>query len=256
MSVRALLVKMVRQLIPFLSALLLLAQTLSGCENVFPNHLGSEPKSSEKSPKDEQGESVKPPFDVRGELEGLLVVWIDKDGFHSANKRSEIPENRRQQVRVDSLALPPDKRLDGEFVYLADLRKAQNDGNYPVKKVRRDWFEALADRETPDPARAAKNDSAKKQFGTEPGAAGSGVVIYGASWCGACRAAASYLRARNIAFEEKDVEKDREAYAQMQRKAAAAGVQPGGLPLIDFHGRVISGFSKDALDNLIERGNR
>lgn len=231
-------------------------QAVAGCENVFPNHLSSEPKSSEQPPKDEQGEIVKPPFEVRGELAGLLIVWIDKDGLHSADKRSEIPEKQRQHVRVDSLALAPDKRLDGEFVYLADLRKAQNDGTYSVKKVRRDWFEALADRETPDPARPAKTDSAKKEFGSGPGAVGSGVVIYGASWCGACRAAASYLRARNIAFEEKDVEKDREAYAQMQRKAAAAGVQPGGLPLIDFHGRVISGFSKDALDNLIERGNR
>jgi glutaredoxin len=186
----------------------------------------------------------------------LLIVWTDKDGLHSANKRSEVPEKQRQYVRVDSLQLAPDKRLDEEFVYLADLRKAQNDGTYPVKKVRRDWFEALADRETPNPARSAKTESAKTEFGSQPGTVGSGIVIYGASWCGACRAAASYLRARNIAFEEKDVEKDREAYAEMQRKAAAAGVQPGGLPFIDFHGRVLTGFSKDALDNLIDRGNR
>ena len=82
------------------------------------------------------------------------------------------------------------------------------------------------------------------------------MTIYGASWCGACRAAASYLKARNIAFEEKDVEKNREAYAEMQRKAAAAGVRPGALPLIDFRGHLLSGFSPEAINNLIERGNR
>jgi glutaredoxin len=79
----------------------------------------------------------------------------------------------------------------------------------------------------------------------------AGVTIYKASWCGVCRSAAAYLRSRNVAFVEKDIEKDAAANSEMQRKAHAAGQNPRGVPVIDFHGHVLMGFDQATLDRLI-----
>src|SRR5947208_1712825 len=69
------------------------------------------------------GELVRPPFEVTGDAQGLLLVWYDERGdVHLANQRSEIPEARRASVRVDALELAPEQRLDPAFVYVADLR--------------------------------------------------------------------------------------------------------------------------------------
>src|SRR5690606_10354384 len=67
-----------------------------------------------------EGEPVEPPFEVRGEAEGLLLVWFDEEGLHTASRRSEIPEAHRDAVRVDDLSLAPEERLDPELVYVAD----------------------------------------------------------------------------------------------------------------------------------------
>ncbi|MBZ0120442.1 MAG: hypothetical protein K8H88_25850, partial [Sandaracinaceae bacterium] len=50
------------------------------------------------------------PFEVRGEAEGLLLVWYDEQGPHTATRRSEVPEAQRAFVRVDDLSLPPEQR--------------------------------------------------------------------------------------------------------------------------------------------------
>ncbi|MBN1653668.1 MAG: hypothetical protein JXA30_07820 [Deltaproteobacteria bacterium] len=228
---------------------------LYACGNKLPEHLSKdEPaeNSSEGRKNEESGEKVSPPFEVRDDLTGLLLVWFDGDGMHTASKRSEIPQAHRRYVRVDSLRIAPEERLDPEFVYIADLRRAASDGSYEVKKYPRDWFERLVDRETGvSRSKRAASPPDKRSNGNTKDAAAS-VVIYGAPWCGACRVAAQYLKKRNVAFVEKDIEKDEQAYAEMQQKARAAGVQPGGLPLIDFRGRIVSGFNPDILDQLIK----
>ena len=89
------------------------------------------------------GETVKPPFKVAGEAEGLLLVYYDDAGApHSAQKRSDVPEAQRAFVRVDSLDVAPEQRLDPAFMYVADLRQPGSDGAYPVRKVQREAFEA------------------------------------------------------------------------------------------------------------------
>jgi glutaredoxin len=181
------------------------------------------------------GELVSPPFAVRGELEGLLLVWFDEQGTHSAARRSEIPEARRSTVRIDSLAVPPEQRLDPEHVYVADLTREAGAG-YPVRKRPRAWFEAQVQALRPSPAQTASAD----------------VTIYMASWCGACRSAAAFLRSRDVAFVEKDVEKDPTANDEMLRKARAAGKTPRGVPVIDFRGNILLGFDRGALERLID----
>ena len=182
-------------------------------------------------------EPVKPPFDVRGEGDGLLLVWFDNAGLHTAEKRSDIPEARRAHVRVDSLRVAPDARLDADHVYVADLRAAGADGQYPVRKATRDWFDGQVDREKPAPPEVKADQ----------------VVIYKAAWCGACKAAAGFLRQKHVSFVEKDIEKDPSAAAEMQRKASAKGLRPTGVPVIDFHGELLMGFDQQRLSQLIER---
>ena len=185
------------------------------------------------------GEPVLPPFSVSGELDGLLLVWFDADGPHSASNRSEVPEGARKAVRVDSLAVAPDKRLDPDHVYVADISQPGPNGQYKVHKHPRAWFEAQVEAARPAPPAAV--------------AGSDGVTIYKAAWCGACKAAASFLRSRNVGFEEKDIEKDPQAQTEMLAKARAAGKSPSGVPVIDFKGNIVLGFNQGALDQLIQK---
>lgn len=192
--------------------------------------------------KAEDGTPVTPPFAVRGELDGLLMIWFDAQGAHTAARRSDIPEAHRSRVRIDSLRVPPEKRLDPDHVYVADLTAAGKDGSYPVRKSSRSWFDAQVVAARPA---APPTDT--------PGANSADVTIYMASWCGACRAAAAYLRSRNVPFQERDIEKDAAANNEMLRKAQAAGKSPSGVPVIDFRGQLILGFDRDALAKLIDQ---
>jgi glutaredoxin len=178
---------------------------------------------------------VTPPFDVRGEADGLLLVWYDTQGLHTATKRSEIPEANRSQVRVASLAVAPEEKLDPESVYVADLRAPAADGRYPVRKATRSWFDEQVDKQKPVPPEAKAED----------------VVIYKAAWCGVCKSAAGFLKRKHVPFIEKDIEKDPAAAAEMQRKASAKGLHPTGVPVIDYHGELLLGFDQQRLTQLI-----
>ena len=193
------------------------------------------------------GEVVRPPFAVHGDCNGLLLVWFDTEGPHTAAKRSDVPGGHREHVRVDSLSLAPEQRLDPAFVYLADLRSAGPGGAYVVRKTPREVFEQMIDKASSVPT-VAQGGPAQ---GGAPGSANADVIIYGADWCGACHSAAAYLRQRGVAFVEKNIEQDQAAYAEMQSKARAAGVQATGIPVIDFRGHIMTGFDQGEIDRLI-----
>ena len=221
----------------------LLLGCLLGCGgNPLPKGEDAPAAETKGSSKNEAGEPVTPPFALSGELDGLLLTWFDDKGLHTAGKLSEIPEANRKQVRVDSLTVAPDKRLDPEHVYVADLSAPGKNGGYAVRKHTRAWFEAQAD--------------ALGEPVAMPAAPGSGgeVTLYMASWCGACRAAARYMTSRGIPFVEKDIEKDSAANSEMQKKAHAAGKSPRGVPVIDFRGHIILGFDQGEIDRLIAQG--
>jgi glutaredoxin len=208
---------------------------LSACGSAPESPAGAS-QADEPNAAESAGEAVTPPFEVRGELEGLLLVWYDAEGQHTAANRAEIPETARAHVRIDSLTVPPDKRLDADHVYVADLRAPDAKGGYAVHKRPRAWLDAHVQKLAPPPPVASE------------------VTLYMASWCGACKAAASYLRSQNVPFVEKDIEKDAAAAAEMQKKAQAAGKTPRGVPVIDFRGTLMMGFDQQALAGLIAKG--
>ncbi len=64
------------------------------------------------------------------------------------------------------------------------------------------------------------------------------VEIYTAVWCGACKKAKQWLRAKNIPFQEYDVEKNSNAALRMQKLGGG-----GGIPFAVINGTTIEGFS-------------
>ncbi len=191
-------------------------------------------ESAEGDGETPSGEVVDPPFTVAGEAEGLVLTWYDEDGPHVAERRSDIPAELREHVKVDSLSLAPDER-DPDAVYVADLRSPGEGEAYEVRLFDRDGFDALLD----------------GMHATEPLAGDGTVIVYGASWCGACRQAESWLEQNGIPFVEKDIEEDPEARAEMQRKARAAGVPTTGIPVIDVNGRLLTGFDPGAMQRAL-----
>jgi glutaredoxin len=202
---------------------------------------------------------------VKDSSEGLLFTWIDEKGeFHIQEKPGDVPLVGRDTVRVVDPA-----NYDGEHpdrIFVTDLRVPLADGTYPVKASTRKEFDALAE------TRRGKNGptlaSAVRPPAPDPGAAGSGatgsgapfasaaaarpmVILYGASWCGACHEAAAYLRRKGIAFVEKDIEEDANAAREMQAKLAHAGKRSGSIPVLDVRGRVLVGFNAREVDSAL-----
>jgi glutaredoxin len=221
------------------SLLLSFAWLVVACGNPAP---GSQPASaSPLAAAPTRGELVKPPFAVEGEAEGLLLVWYDEQGgAHPASSRSEVPEGQRANVRVDALELAPDQRLDPAFVYVADLRAPGAGGQYPVRKQERAAFETSLASAAP----AAGATAAAKSGSSD-------VIIYGASWCGACKQAARFFSQKGVAFVEKDIEKEPGARSEMMAKARAQGVQTGGIPVIDVKGTLLGGFNAQRIEQLL-----
>jgi glutaredoxin len=81
-----------------------------------------------------------------------------------------------------------------------------------------------------------------------PKPAGTPVVVYGASWCSACRVAEEYMHRRGIPFEARDIEDDQ---AEDDRLAALRGAglpESKGIPVIDVRGTVTVGFNPCVLE--------
>jgi glutaredoxin len=221
----------------FVCALLLLS---TACGNPAPGTAPT-PSVATEAPRDPvvTGKLEAPPFAVAGEAAGLLLVWYDEAGAaHPAGSRADVPEAQRQRVRVDSLDVAPDKRLDPAFVYIADLRKARADGSYEVRKVEREAFELFVVKNQPSDAHEALAKT-------------SDVIIYGASWCGACKQAARFLSQKGVPFVEKDIEKEPAARSEMLTKAKAQGVSTSGIPVIDVRGKLLGGFDPGAVERLL-----
>ena len=222
---------------------------------------------------------------VSDKSEGLQLTWIDEKGeFHTEQRAPDVPLVGRDVVRVRVLD-PAHDLPGGDQVFVADLRLAKPDGNYPVRSVPRAEFEdvAVARRTksgtavlTPKAAPGlgagaaagggangapAGSGSAGNAGAGNSGAGNSGagnggvdrpsVIIYGASWCGPCHQAAAYLKTRGVDFVEHDIEQDGSAAREMQSKLAKAGVRGGSIPVLDVRGHILVGFDARAVDQAL-----
>ena len=198
------------------------------------------------------------PFRLTANRGDFLLEWVDGAGdFQTGTKVADVPEAFRAKVRIEPLSLPPSRRAPPDRVYLADLRRPGPDGVYPVRVVPREEFEALSRvLSSPLPPLHASKRPVPTPMPAEPQpGAGTGgapdVIVYGASWCGACRQAEAWLRSHGIAYVDKDIERDPAARAEMQAKCRAAGVSPTSIPILDVKGRILQGFSPSILGRLL-----
>lgn len=187
-----------------------------------------------KAPKAPTPEAAPPPdIVVRSDRTDLVFSYPGEDGrsFETATRIEDIPAPARQTVVVTDLALSPEVRQAGRYIYLADLRRAREDGTFPVAVASRYGFEA----------------GTSTQAGGDQPANSAKVIMYSASWCGVCKKAKRLLQQWNVPFEEKDVEASRSAQRELAAKAAANGFQPGGVPVIDVQGIILQGLDERSL---------
>ena len=73
------------------------------------------------------------------------------------------------------------------------------------------------------------------------------IVLYSATWCGACRKAKRYLDEKGVDYEVRDIDDPRHAAELLRRTGQRA------IPVLDVDGRVMTGFNAQRYDALIDR---
>ncbi len=178
---------------------------------------------------------------------------------------AEVPQGARGQVIVS----PDDPALSGPWLYVADLSKLSG-ASYPVTTVQRAELEAQIAKAHPPAPSPPPGPATAASTGAMPvgsaGSAGTGaapaqaaavdrdVVIFRTAWCGYCKKTAEYLKLKGVPFVEKDIERDAGARDDMLARAQRAGVpasQLQGVPILSVHGKIITGFNRQAIDRAL-----
>lgn len=76
------------------------------------------------------------------------------------------------------------------------------------------------------------------------------VTIYSAPWCVFCHMAKEYLKGKNVAFKDVDIDQDRNAAYYIMNKTGQAGI-----PVLEIGGDVILGFDRPRIDESL-RANK
>lgn len=230
---------------------------VAGCHRHEPDD-GTAPKPKEL-----------PPLVLREDgAQELLLTWVDAKGDgHTETKIADVPIEGRDQVRV--VVVGKDEGTH-ELFYVANLTVKSGDGTYPVVTMTRGEWDAMIEKRRaallakvapPPPASAPAAPGAPAPNAADPppakpdgkpSAVAFTVVVYGASWCGACHQAMAYLKQRRVPAVEKDIEQDPGAAEEMQKKLARAGMRGGSIPVIDVKGKLLIGFEPHALDAAIK----
>jgi glutaredoxin-like YruB-family protein len=78
------------------------------------------------------------------------------------------------------------------------------------------------------------------------GAPRAEVVVYTTSWCPWCRKALAHLDRHGVAYENRDIERDREALDELRRKTGSHAV-----PVLEIDGELVRGFDRPRIDELL-----
>lgn len=84
-----------------------------------------------------------------------------------------------------------------------------------------------------------------------PGA-GTRAVVYSAAWCGACKKTKAWLAGQGVTVEERDIDRDPRALAEL---VAIAGKAPS-IPVTVIGGRAVGGFDPDELSRALAAAGR
>lgn len=176
-----------------------------------------------------------------GKAPAVLTYAGDRGVFADTSDPAKIPGEAKGFVRVKLLEGPEPPR--GK-VFVANLTQGQD--AYALKLVARGDFEelALGDGRSSKVELPAGLELPEVSFSDD-------IVVYKTSWCGVCSKLTAYLDKKGVEYEAKDIEKDREAAAELQAKAKEKGVQTGSVPVIDVGGELMVGFDRARLETLL-----
>ena len=194
--------------------------------------------SEPKAPSDET-QAVPPAATlskVNKNTTNVLFRYQTKDGFQTATAIDDIPIEARPRVHVIDLSKSPKARHASTFVQVFDLTKTDPSGYFVGQLVPRSQLETALE------AVQKRAPPAK-------------VTMYSAAWCGVCTKARKFMTTQGIPFGEKDIDKDRGAKDELAKKARAAGIRAGGVPVFDIAGKMISGFDPNRILALLGRPN-
>ena len=210
---------------------------------------GCHPDPEIKSqPKSTQDGSPPKLTQVRDDSTSLLFIYKNERGQEErVISVSEVPQASRGQVRVVDLSLSPDQRKSRQFVQVFDLRTPAADGNYPGRVISRGAVEASLMKSLKPKAPPQKTQVQTQQ---------PPITLYSASWCGYCKKARAFLKKRKLQFTEHDIEKNQNAARELARKAKRAGLQLGGVPVIDVGGRLMKGFDPKRLLSMVRQSRK
>lgn len=194
--------------------------------------VGCKSEAPAKAPANAAQDEPPPAITITAERTDVVYSYVRGAEFATASRIDDIPEASRKQVVVTDLSLSPEERKSDRFVYLADLSQPRSDGTFAVAIASRYGFEA---------------GHVGTTTVTEPASASAGVVIYTTSWCGVCKKAKRLLDQLGVPFVEKDVEGSKKAATELAAKASAAGIRPGGVPVIDVAGTLLQGLDEPTL---------
>lgn len=76
----------------------------------------------------------------------------------------------------------------------------------------------------------------------------SQVTIYSTTWCAFCKTEKQYLDKLGVAYVEKDIEADKEAYDELLAKN---GGSFQGVPVTDIAGEIVLGFDRAKIDSVL-----
>jgi glutaredoxin len=172
----------------------------------------------------------------------VLTFAGARGAFKDAKAVDDVPEEARGLVRV---VLLDGERAPADSVWVTNLKKPEGE-KYLLRTVPRDLFEELAVGE-------GRSSEVKLPDGLEAPEViqRDGIIVYKTSWCGVCKKVEAYLDRKGVKYVSKDIEKDREAAAELQAKAKEQGVKTGSVPVIDVGGELLVGFNRKRLEELL-----
>lgn len=155
------------------------------------------------------------------EAQRVYYQFIDDKGrVQFVERLSDVPQTWRDQVGYVEMSQPP------------PLSPEEARRSWRVSEARAMEIQLAAQAATPNDSRG--------------GAGGEDVILYSATWCGYCTKARAHLDEAGVRYDLRDV--DIPAIGQELREKTGRG----GVPVLDFSGEILRGYSRDHYDRVID----
>jgi glutaredoxin len=186
-----------------------------------------------------------------GARDPVELEYIDLHARHRvARGIGAVPVISRKVVRVTPPTRPAGPGGDDGTVHVADLTQPDARGGYTTEPMARLDFEARALAALP-PGEASRVPLPTGVPAPGPIAEHQQVIVYGTSWCGACKDARELLAELYIDPVFVNVDTDPAGAERLAARAARVGLIVDRVPVIDVHGRLLVGFEPSRLRSLL-----